>query len=354
MSLDEWRARIDAIDRQILDLLNQRAEAAIQVGRIKQDTGAERYVPEREQELLERLLRLNPGPLPAGAIRAIWREIFSASLTLQRPLQIAYLGPEATFTHQAALQGFGDSAEYLAARGIPEIFAEVERGRADFGVVPVENSTEGSVNHTLDRLIDSPLLISGEILLEIHHALLGRAPDLGGVKVVYSHPQALAQCRQWLAAELPDVPPVEVASTAAAVERAREEPTAAAIASELAGRLYDLPVLRSRIEDAAHNVTRFLIIGLRAMGPSGRDKTSILFSIKDEVGALYRMLEPFAANALNLTRIESRPTKRRPWEYVFFVDFEGHRDDPAVHAALAELRTRCLFLKVLGSYPSAA
>lgn len=354
MGLDEWRARIDAIDREVLDLLNQRADAAIQVGQIKQEQGAECYVPEREHELLERLLRLNPGPLPAEAIRAIWREIFSASLTLQRPLRIAYLGPEATFTHQAALLGFGALAEYLPARGIHEIFSEVERGRADCGVVPVENSTEGTVNHTLDRLIDSDLLISGEILLEIHHALLGRAGDLTGVKAIYSHPQALAQCRGWLAAELPDLPTVEVASTAAAVERAREEPTAAVIASELAGRLYDLPVLRSRIEDSPHNVTRFLVVGPRAMGPSGRDKTSVLFSIKDEVGALYRILEPFAEHAINLTKIESRPTKRRPWEYVFFVDFEGHRDDPKVQAALTVLRSRCLFLKVLGSYPAAS
>lgn len=354
MGLDEWRARIDAIDRQILDLLNRRAEAAIQVGRIKQDKGADPYVPEREQELLDRLLRLNSGPLPSEAIRAIWREIFSASLALQRPLRIAYLGPAVTFSHQAATLGFGASAEYLPERGIHEAFSAVECARADFGVVPVENSTEGTVNHTLDRLIDSDLLISGEILLEVHHALLGRAGELGGVKVVYSHPQALAQCRRWLAAELPDVPTVEVASTAVAVERALDEPTAAAVASELAARLYDLPVLRARIEDSPHNVTRFLVIGTRAMGPSGRDKTSVLFSIKDEVGALYRILEPFARHALNLTKIESRPTKRRPWEYVFFVDFEGHREDPTVQAALAALQAQCLFLKVLGSYPSAS
>lgn len=354
MGLDEWRARIDAIDRQILDLLNRRAEAAIQVGRIKQDKGADPYVPEREQELLDGLLRLNSGPLPSEAVRAIWREIFSASLALQRPLRIAYLGPAVTFSHQAATLGFGASAEYLPERGIHEVFSAVECARADFGVVPVENSTEGTVNHTLDRLIDSDLLISGESLLEVHHFLLGRAGELGDVKVVYSHPQALAQCRRWLAAELPDVPTVEVASTAAAVERALDEPTAAAVASELAARLYDLPVLRARIEDSPHNVTRFLVIGTRAMGPSGRDKTSVLFSIKDEVGALYRILEPFALHALNLTKIESRPTKRRPWEYVFFVDFEGHRDDPTVQAALAALQAQCLFLKVLGSYPSAS
>jgi chorismate mutase/prephenate dehydratase len=353
MGLDEWRARIDDIDRQILDLLNQRAEIAVRVGEAKHAVGADVYVPEREHEVLERLTRLNGGPLPASAVRDIWREILSASRGLQRPFRVAYLGPTATFTHLAAIRQFGAGAELVSARGIHEVFGEVEHARADLGVVPVENSTEGAVNHTLDCLIDSDLSICGEIQLEVQQFLLSRATELGGVKRVYSHPQALAQCRGWLDRHLSHAQAVEVASTAAAVEQALEDAAAAAIAGDLAGRMYGLPVLRERIEDVAQNVTRFLVIGRRAMGPTGRDKTSILLSIKDEVGALYRILEPLATARINLTKIESRPTRRRPWEYVFFVDFEGHQADETVQGVLAALRERCLFLKVLGSYPAA-
>ena len=353
MDLEDWRARIDAIDRQLLDLLNQRAQAAIEVGRAKGALGVPYYAPDREKEILDRLERKNPGPFPTEAVRAIWREIFSASLALEQPLRVAYFGPAATFTHQAARSRFGSSAVFLPCRGIPEVFTEVERDCADYGVVPVENSTEGPVNHTLDRLMDSDLLISGEVLLEIHQHLISRSQDISEVKTIYSHPQALGQCRHWLGEQLPDVPTVEVASTAAAVERAATEPNAAAIASELAAQLYDLPILRRRIEDVSSNMTRFLVISRRPSALTGRDKTSILLSIRDEVGALYRILEPFALNTLNLTKIESRPTKRRPWEYVFFVDFEGHQEDPTVQKVLAELRMRCMFLKVLGSYPQA-
>lgn len=353
MDLDEWRARIDDVDRQLLKLLNQRAEIAVAIGRAKREAEAPVHVPEREQEIVERLVRLNGGPLPAEAVRAIWREILSVSRALQRPFRVAHLGPVATFTHLAALRQFGSSAEYLAVRGIHEVFAEVEHGRADAGVVPVENSTEGVVNHTLDRLIDSELLICGEIQLEVHHYLLSRARDLAEVKQVLSHPQALAQCREWLDRNLSQAQTVEVGSTAIAAERALEEPTVAAIASELAGQLYGLPTLRERIEDLSQNVTRFLVVGTRALGPTRRDKTSILLSIKDEVGALHRILEPLALGRINLTKIESRPTRRRPWEYVFFVDFEGHQADPKIQGVLAALRERCLFLKVLGSYPAA-
>jgi len=353
MGLAEWRARIDDLDRQLLDLLNQRARIALQVGHAKRESGLPVHDPEREQEILDGLLRLNPGPLPPEAVRALWREIFSASRSLQRPFRVAYFGPAATFTHVAALERFGTSAEYLPLRGIADVFAEVEHDRADVGVVPVENSTEGAVNHTLDRLIDSEVVICGEVQLEIHHYLLSRARALEDVKVVVSHPQALAQCREWLDHNLAHAQAVEVASTAAAAERALEDGAAAAIASELAGRLYALPVLRECIEDVARNVTRFLMIGRRPLGPTGRDKTSILLSIKDEVGALYHILQPVAAARLNLTRIESRPTRRRPWEYVFFVDFEGHQAEPRVQQVLDALRERCLFLKVLGSYPAA-
>jgi len=351
MGLDEWRARIDEIDRQLLRLLNQRAELSLQIGRAKRETGEPVHVPEREQGILDELDRLNPGPLPGGAIRAIWSEILSASRSLQRPFRVAYFGPQGTYTHMAAIRHFGSSAEFVPVRGIPDVFEEVERGRADVGVVPIENSSEGVVNHTLDGLIDSELLICGEASLEIHHNLLSRAAELSDVKRVYSHPQALAQSRGWLARNLPDAEIVEIQSTSTGVEQALLDPATAAVASELAGHLYRIPALRERIEDYANNVTRFLVMGRRAAGQSGRDKTSILFSIRDEVGTLYRILEPFATARLSLTKIESRPTRRRPWEYVFFVDFEGHRDDPVTQGVLAAVRERCLFLKVLGSYP---
>jgi chorismate mutase/prephenate dehydratase len=353
MALDEWRTRIDEIDRRLLELLNRRAELAVRIGQAKRESGAPTWVPEREQGLVDELLRINPGPLPEVALRAIWTEILSASRRLQRPFRVAYLGPPGTNTHVAGLRHFGASADYVPTRGIREVFEEVERGRADVGVVPIENSTEGVVNHTLDGLIESDLLISGEVSLEIHHHLLGRAAALADVKRVVSHPQALAQCRSWLDRHLPQADVGEVASTAAAAEHALADPTVAAIASELAARTYGVPVLRERIEDHAQNVTRFVVVGGRLAGRTGRDKTSILFSIRDDVGALYRILEPFAAARLNMTKIESRPTRRRPWEYVFFVDFEGHREDPVTQGVLAAVRERCMFLKVLGSYPAA-
>ena len=353
MDLDEWRSRINDLDEQILKLLNQRAEAALRVGELKRRQDLPYFAPEREAEIVRRLLSLKPGPFPAEGIKAVWREILSASLALEHPLPIAYLGPSATFTHQAALLRFGSAASLVPARSIAEVFEEIERGRAEFGVVPVENSTEGSVNVTLDRLIDSDLLIAGELLLEIAHHLLSRAQDVAEIRTVCSHPQALAQCRQWLTSNLPEVTLEEVSSTSAAVERAGSDPTVAAVASDLAARLYALPVLSRRIEDNPLNTTRFLVLGRRAIPPTGKDKTSILCSLKHEVGALAAFLEPFARHGLNLTKIESRPTKRRPWEYVFFVDFEGHLDTPPVQAALSELRERCLFLKLLGSYPTA-
>lgn len=353
MGLEEWRARIDHIDRQLLELLNQRAEISVEVGRTKREAGTTAHVPEREHQIVEVLRRLNRGPLPDTALRAVWAEILSASRLLQCPFRVAHLGPLGTYSHLAAVRHFGASAECLPVRGIDEVFAEVEHGRADAGVVPVENSTEGSVSHTLDRLIDSELLIRGEIQLEVHHHLLSLAEDLTEVKQVFSHPQALAQCRDWLGRNLPYVQPMEVASTAVAAERALEDRAAAAIASELAGRIHGLPTLRERIEDLTRNVTRFLVVGHHPAGPSGRDKTSILISIKDEVGALFRIIEPFATFRCNLTRIESRPTRRRPWEYVFFVDFEGHQGDPTSQGVLAAIREHCLFLKVLGSYPAA-
>jgi chorismate mutase / prephenate dehydratase len=353
MSLDDWRSRINDLDNQILNLLNQRAEAALHIGDLKRRQDAPSYVPEREAEIVRRMTERNPGPLPGEAIGDVWREILSACRALEEPLSVTYLGPPATFTHQAALQRFGAGARYLPARSIAEAFDEVEHGRAAYGVVPVENTTEGAVNVTLDRLIESETVICGELFLEIGQYLLSHATELSEIKRVCSHPQGLAQCRQWLAAHLPEVATEETRSTSLAAEMAAADPTLAAIASELAGRLYNVPVLRPRIEDSRHNATRFLVLGHRPVGPSGRDKTSILFAMRNEPGVLYRILEPLARLGINLTKIESRPAKQRPWEYVMFVDFEGHRDTAPVASALDELGKRTIFLKILGSYPAA-
>jgi chorismate mutase/prephenate dehydratase len=353
MNLDDWRSRINDLDNQILQRLTQRAEAALQIGDLKRRQDAPSYAPEREAEILRRVTAQNAGPLPAAAIAAVWREILSGCRALESPLTVAYLGPQATFTHQAALQQFGAAAGYRPARSIGEIFDDVERARTGFGVVPVENSTEGAVNMTLDRLTVSDALICGELRLEITQHLLSRAGELGEIKRVSSHPQALAQCRGWLAEHLPDVPTEEMLSTAAAAELAASDATVAAIASELAARLYGVPVLRARIEDNPHNSTRFLVVGRRPIGPTGRDKTSICFAMRNEPGALYRILEPLARAGINLTKIESRPAKQGPWEYVIFVDLEGHRETPEVASVLSEIGERTLFLKILGSYPAA-
>jgi chorismate mutase/prephenate dehydratase len=353
MDLGDWRSRINEIDNQILHLLNQRAEAALRIGDLKRRQDAPSYVPEREAEILSRLAAASAGPLPGDAVRAVWREILSACRALEAPLTVAYLAPQATFTHQAARERFGASAQYHPSRTIAEIFDDVERGRAQFGVVPVENSTDGAVNVTLDRLVQTDLQISGELTLEIAQHLLSRASELTEVKRVLSHPQGLGQCRAWLAAHLPDVPHEETASTAGAAELAAGDPTVAAIASEMAASLYGVPILRRRIEDNHQNATRFLVIGRRATEPSGRDKTSIVFAMPNQPGALYRILEPFARAGINLTKIESRPAKRMPWDYVMFVDFEGHRATPAVAAALGDVAERTVYLKVLGSYPAA-
>ncbi len=353
MNLDDWRSRINNLDEEILKLLNQRGTAALQIGELKRQQDLPYFIPEREAQVLERLVALSLGPLGPDAIRAIWREILSASLALEHPLPVAYLGPAGTFAHQAATRRFGSSARFRPVRTIADVFDEVERDLAEFGVVPVENSTEGPVNITLDRLIDSEVTITGEITLDISQHLISRASELGEVKVVCSHPQGLAQCRAWLAAHLPDAVNEETSSTAAAVERARDDATVAAIASDMAAQVHGVPILRPRIEDNPSNSTRFLVIGRRPVAPTGRDKTSILFSMRNEPGVLYSILQPFATHRLNLTKIESRPTKRRPWEYVNFLDFEGHRETENVRSVLAEVRERCQLLKILGSYPAA-
>jgi len=354
MRIEDLRARIDAIDSGILRLLNERAELVVEVGRLKAAQNLEFHAPQREEAIYARLQQENAGPFPSTALRPVFREIISACLSLEHPLRVAFLGPRATFSHLAAMERFGLSARFLALSSISDVFGEVEKENADFGVVPVENSTEGVVSHTLDRFVDSPLRICGEVVVEAALHLLGKAESLSEVRKIYSHPHALGESRRWLERKAAGIPVVETSSTGAAAELAASEPGAAAIASELAASLYGLTVLERRIEDYSDNLTRFLVIGRRAMPPTGADKTSVLLFITDRVGALHRMLLPFAERRINLTKIESRPSKKKAWEYLFYLDFEGHVDDPAVAEALDLVQGECLSLKVLGSYPKSA
>jgi chorismate mutase/prephenate dehydratase len=352
-TIKELRQEIDAADDRILELLNSRATLVIDVGRLKSVKKDEFHVPSREREIYERLAAHNRGPFPNEAIKSVFREIISASLALEAPMKVAFFGPKATFTHLAAMQQFGLSAELVPQKAIPAVFEEVGKGRAKYGVVPVENSTEGMVSHTLDMFMESDLKINAEVLLEIHHYLLSRTGRPEDIKKVYSHPQPIAQCRDWLAENLPNIPVVDVASTAVAAQIVSEDYTAAAIASELAASMYDLKIVRERIEDQVNNFTRFLVIGKKLTEMSGDDKTSLMFSVKDEVGILYRMLEPFAKRGINLSKIESRPLKKKAWEYIFFLDLMGHIADPVIAEAVQELKQCCQFVKVLGSYPRA-
>jgi len=351
--LKSMREQIDAIDDKVLDLLNDRARIVIEVGHLKQGDGKPFYVPSREQQIHARLLGRNRGPFPDEGVRRVFREIISASLNLEQPMKVAFLGPQATFTHQATMQQFGFSAQLVPQKSIGAVFEEVQRGRADYGVVPVENSTEGAVSHTLDMFVESELKINAEILLEINHDLLSRSGRLEDVRKIISHPQALAQCRHWLEENLPDLPLIDVASTAMAAQMAAEDPTAAAISSELAATLYDLQPVKKKIEDNPNNYTRFLVVGARNPEKSGFDKTSLMFRINDEPGILHRMLVPFSARNINLAKIESRPLKKKAWEYIFFLDLEGHIDEENVRGAVEDLRQFCQFVKVLGSYPRA-
>ena len=352
-NLSALRQKIDDIDDHILDLLNQRAAVVIEVGKAKAGQSKDFYVPSRERAIYERLTAANPGPFPSEAIRKVFREIISASLSLEQPMKVAFLGPQGTFTHAAAMQQFGFSAQLVPQKSIPAIFEEVSRGRAPYGVVPVENSTEGVVSHTLDMFMESDLKINAEIMLGISHFLMSRSGRMTDIKKIVSHPQPLAQCRKWLEENLPDVPLVDVGSTALAAQMALEDESFGAIASEMAATLYGLQVVKERIEDNPNNFTRFLVIGTNTPERSGRDKTSLMFNIKDQPGILYRMLEPFSKREINLSKIESRPMKKKAWEYIFFLDIEGHIDDEPITAAVAELKDYCQFLKVLGSYPRA-
>lgn len=347
------REKIDRIDDQLLKTFNRRADLAIQIGKEKSKQGNTDHfhVPHREREIIERLKQVNKGPFPDPSIEAVFREIFSTTLALEKSLNIAYLGPETTFTHQAALKQFGHGASFSPLTSIDAIFAEVEQGRADYGVVPIENSTEGVVNHTLDCFVDSPLLICDEIKLEISYYLLSKVRDPKKVKVIYSHPQSLAQCRNWLNRNMPQVERVETSSTAGAARMAGKNQNSAAIAGKLAAEYYKLNIHAEKIGDRKENYTRFLIVAKNWAKKAKHNKTSILFSIKDEAGALLKTLQLFARNKINLTKIQSRPLRDRPWEYLFYLDFEGHIEDKTISKVVELLKRRCLFLKVMGSYP---
>lgn len=351
--LEGLREKIDKIDVQFLELLNDRSRIVQQIGEIKKQENASFYAPAREQEIYERLVRLNPGPFPNDAVRSVFREIISASLCMESPIKVAYLGPPATFTHLACTHRFGRSVSDFPVHSIKAVFDEVERGRADFGVVPIENSTEGVVSHTLDLFVESPLKIFGEILLEISHHLLSQNEKMEMIQRIYSHPHAIAQCKNFLETHLAGVPITEVSSTAQAAQIAQSDPTAGAIASELAAKLYNLVVVKKRIEDNIYNCTRFLIISQKSPEKSGEDKTSLMCSIKDKAGALCEMLSPFAAHKINLTKIESRPSKKKVWEYLFYIDLAGHIEEEGVRLALEALKQQAVFFKVLGSYPKA-
>jgi len=352
MSLDQLRGKIDSIDKHILDLLNERVRLAAEIGSVKRSSGQEIYVARREEEVFQRLAAQNAGPLEAKAIRAIYREIMSAAIALEKPLAIGYLGPEATFTHQAAMKKFGASVSYRPIATITEVFHSVEKGESDYGVIPIENSSEGAVFHSLDGLVESDLKVVAQVFLEISHNLISRS-SLDGITTVYSKDQAIGQCRGWLQRNLPRAACVPTDSTSRAVEIARETPGAAAIASALASESFGVPIVASGIHDRADNTTRFFVIGRKsseALG-GGRDKSSYVFTLGDRPGALLQALEPFARRGINLSKIESRPSRRKAWDYYFFVDIAGHHDEPGVREAIAELESRCPFVKWLGSYP---
>ncbi|MBI4911944.1 MAG: prephenate dehydratase [Acidobacteria bacterium] len=354
MDLGELRARIDALDDAILRLLNERAGLAAQVGELKRGQPGSFYVPSRERAIVARLQAANPGPFPSEALRPVFQEIFSACLALEKGLRIAFLGPEGTFTHQAMKHQFGLSAHGVPAPTIAAVFDEVEKGRAEFGVVPIENSTEGVVTHTLDTILDSDLRISAEIVLDVDHCLLGRpALALADIQRVYSHAQGLGQCRRWLEAHLPEAARIEAPSTGEAARLAREDAAGAAVAPELAADLHDLVVLQASIQDLKANATRFLVIGKEQAAPTGRDRTSLMVITKEGPGVLHEMLGPFADAGLNLTKIESRPSRRKAWENVFFLDVDGHQALEPLASALQAMGPHCEMLKVLGSYPRA-
>ncbi|WP_168014443.1 prephenate dehydratase [Halomonas salinarum] len=354
IDLDALRQRIDGLDGEILRLISERAQCASQVAKVKTSSDPDTvfYRPEREAQVLRRIMTLNQGPLDAEEMARLFREIMSACLALEQPVKVSYLGPEGTFTQQAALKHFGESAISLPMAAIDEVFREVEAGAVNYGVVPVENSTEGVVNHTLDSFMDSSMRICGEVVLRIHHHLLVSSNTRRDkVSRIYSHPQSFAQCRKWLDAHYPHAERVPVSSNAEAAKLVKTEWHSAAIAGDMAAKLYGLDKIAETVEDRPDNSTRFLIIGNQDVPASGEDKTSIVVAMRNQPGALHDLLEPFHRHKIDLTRLETRPSRSGVWNYVFFIDFRGHRDNAQVAAVLEEVQLRCAELKVLGSYP---
>ena len=355
--LDDLRARIDRLDAEIQAKISERALCARQVGEIKGlSATTEFYRPEREAQVLRKVVQRNDGPLSDEEMVRLFRELMSACLAQEEPLKVAYLGPEGTFTQTAVLKHFGHSVRALSMPTISEVFHEVEAGSADFGIAPVENSSEGTVNHTLDMFLTSPLKICGEVELRIHQHLMGRMKEIGQVSRVCAHAQSLAQCRAWLAQYLPNAEQIPVASNAAAARRARDEAGTAALASDAAAEVYELDILFENVEDREDNTTRFLVIGRKLFPPSGIDKTSLLISATSTAGpgVLMHLLEPLARHGVNMTRIESRPSRRRKWDYVFFVDIDGHAEEEPARQALEEIRSNADLFRVLGAYPKGA
>ena len=349
--LEGLRASIDAVDEEMVRLLDERARLVRRVGEIKHAEGLEIYAPARERKVLDRISLLSRGDFPKAGLQAVFREIISASISLETPLKVAYFGPESTFTHEAARRAFGTSVEFEPHTTVSEVFARVERGEVQHGVVPVENSTEGAVTHTLDELMVSPLKICGEVYLPISQNLLSKEESLRGIKTIYSHPMALGQAATWLRRELPYAVLEEVESTAEAARRAAEEPQVGAVGSALAAEVYGLAVLARNIQDVRTNTTRFIVLGRSWAGPTGKDKTSVVFSVKDRPGILRDALSAFAREGINLTRIESRPSRQRAWTYVFFADFQGHPEEERVARALKALEEHCPYVSVIGAYP---
>jgi chorismate mutase/prephenate dehydratase len=350
-SIETLRARMDEINLKILRLISARASVATEIGRLKHLEGGEVYQPVRERAIIEKMLAENPGPLTDDQVKRIYVEIISACRALEHEPRVAFLGPEHTYSHEATRMRFGSSVAMMPLESFAAVFQAIENGRADFGVVPVENSTEGSVTLTLDLLIDTSLVIVGEVLLPIRHSIMSLSGVADGVKRIVSHQQSLAQCRGYISSNFPHCETEAVASNALAAQRAATDGAIAAIASRAAGEAYGLKVIASNVQDLAANTTRFLVMGTRPVDKSGKDKTTLLFAVADRVGTLNQALNLFARNAINISKIESRPLRARPWEYLFFVDVTGHREDPKLARALKSLSSKALFLKVLGSYP---
>ena len=352
MSLEDLRNKIDEIDHQLVKLLNERARVVVEIGKLKNKTDKPVYAPEREKEVFAKITRANEGPLPNRCLIAIWRELMSGSFVLERPLRIGYLGPEGSFSHTAAMLKFGQSVEYEPLMDIRSIFDEVSKGHCDLGLAPVENTMGGGVIETLDALIDSDVKVCAEVLMAIHHNLLGNCA-LEEIAKVYSKPEVFAQCRNWLSATFKEAKTIPVASTAKAAQLAADEPTAAAIGSSIAAELYGLRVICENIEDNANNVTRFLVISKEDAKPSGEDKTALVFSTADKPGALSDVLDVFKEYGINMTKVESRPSRKKQWEYYFIVDILGHRTNQNIREGLEESRKHCLQLSILGSFPRA-